>query len=387
MDWMSTISDATRLIVCQPNYRYQHAMLSDIVVGHGGLYVRFDGMDLDEDALLHQLELTLSGTIESVNDVQWLILDECDRADNEALNAFLMYLLDNYLNARIMIISRHVPTLVIEEESISRMTEFVPVDGQLMLHDVTQRDAPTMLEVHAFGQGRAYINGVPVAQWDGVLPRLLFFFLVDKGIITRDRIFDVFWPDMDVKEATNVFHVTKRKVNEILSIDLTAYSGGFYRISPNIELRYDVLQYTDLIQHAGIADDDDAIALLTKADQLYQGSYLQGMAGNWICDRRNELQQMQCDLLCDLANLKNKRGEWQQALGLYSRALMHNRTREDIVARLMSLYIQNGFVDDALHVYDDTVRILQAEVQLEPGRDLRELADMARNALVTEQAS
>lgn len=387
MDWMSTVDSTARLIVCQPNYRQRHHILAGVLAEAGGVYMRFDGESLATDALTEQLTPILADSISTPDELQWLVLDECDRADRAALNTFLLQLLDTYLNARFVIISRHVPTLVIDDEAIAAMTQFIPVDGQLMMHDVTQRSAPTLLEVHAFGQGRAFINGLPIEQWDGLLPRLLFFFLVDKGIITRDRIFSVFWPDMDVKEATNVFHVTKRKVNEILSIDLTVYSGGFYRISPEIELRYDVSQYTDLIQRAGIAEPSEAIVLLTKADQLYQGVYLQGMDAHWMRDRRDELQHMQCDLLCDLATLKHEAGEWKQALGLYARALMHNRTREDIVAKLMNLYIQHGFVCDALAVYDDTVQILHDEMQLEPGRDLRQLAESVRGHIPAEQAS
>ena len=36
---------------------------------------------------------------------------------------------------------------------------------------------------------------------------------------TRDDIFNTFWPSLSIKEATNVFHVTKRKVNEILGFE------------------------------------------------------------------------------------------------------------------------------------------------------------------------
>ena len=42
---------------------------------------------------------------------------------------------------------------------------------------------------------------------------------------TRADIFKEFWPGLPIKSATNVFHVTKRKIGERLGCDLTSYAG------------------------------------------------------------------------------------------------------------------------------------------------------------------
>ena len=41
-------------------------------------------------------------------------------------------------------------------------------------------------------------------------------------MVTRDEIFETFWPGLPTKEATNVFHVTKRKISERLGYELTS---------------------------------------------------------------------------------------------------------------------------------------------------------------------
>ena len=92
------------------------------------------------------------------------------------------------------------------------------------------------LEVYAFGRGHAVSNGREISSWDGALPRNLFFYFIDNPLVTRDQIFEIFWPKLSVRDATNVFHVTKRKITERISVyvddgrnyELTIYSTGFY---------------------------------------------------------------------------------------------------------------------------------------------------------------
>ncbi len=76
------------------------------------------------------------------------------------------------------------------------------------------------LEIYSLGRGYAFVNGREITNWDGALPRNLFFYFVDHALVTRDEIFATFWPNLSVKEATNVFHVTKRKISERISMQI-----------------------------------------------------------------------------------------------------------------------------------------------------------------------
>src|SRR5690606_15826942 len=96
-----------------------------------------------------------------------------------------------------------------------------------------EEPARPQLEVYSLGRGYALVNGQMITNWDGALPRNLFFYFMDHPLVTRDEIFATFWPNLSVKEATNVFHVTKRKISERISLkvgdgksyELTQYSG------------------------------------------------------------------------------------------------------------------------------------------------------------------
>src|SRR5262249_51927401 len=83
--------------------------------------------------------------------------------------------------------------------------------AQLVGDDWTGGEQPT-IDIHAFSHGNVLAEGVPVTDWNGPLVRNLFYYLVDHPMVTRAEIFETFWPELPVKEATNVFHVTKRKI-------------------------------------------------------------------------------------------------------------------------------------------------------------------------------
>ena len=189
------------------------------------------------------------------------------------------------------------PYTLLEDDQLRGHMQFVPVDEDLMLWDYARREAKpdseenaVLLEVRALGNGRVLKDGKSVDNWDGLLPRSLFFYLVDKGMTTRNDIFATFWPNLTVREATNVFHVTKRKINEVLGTDLTEYWSGFYHISPKIELSYDVVRFSELFQDSAVASVAGTVNLLRQSVALYRDDFLTSLEMDWVENRRRELR-------------------------------------------------------------------------------------------------
>jgi two-component SAPR family response regulator len=213
-----------------------------------------------------------------------------------------------------------------------------------------------------------------VDNWDGTLPRALFFYLIDRGMTTRSEIFDTFWPNLSVREATNVFHVTKRKISEMLGVDLTVYWSGFYHISSQIDLQYDVALFTEQLQQADVAVRDERERLLTRALSLYKGSFLTSLDMEWTERRRQELIQTYGESLIGLAKVVESTGKKREALGLYVRAVATNRQREDLARSIMQLYQGLGMYADALRTYEHLETELDRSLGVSPARSLQELA-------------
>lgn len=230
-----------------------------------------------------------------------------------------------------------------------------------------------VLEVYALGAGHALIDGQPITSWDGALPRNLFFFFVDRPLVTRDEVFATFWPDLSVKEATNVFHVTKRKISERLNHELTSYNSGFYIPSGQMKVHYDTTAFLEAIEQASTLDDAEAARRYRYAIDLYRGDFLTGLKMDWAVERRQALKASYAQALIALGRLNKKSGKAEEALGYFLRALHETPEREDIHREVMSLYAQLGRLGDAIAQYRRLEEELQSQLGISPARESREL--------------
>jgi DNA-binding SARP family transcriptional activator len=383
LEYLDHLDPGIRLVVINPNYDCQRLLVHHLIQESDALYLRFEGSNLSGLQLNSQIgsALAIQDVRANLGGTGNIVLDECDRAQPQALDAFLIDLAERAKNRRIFVFSRILPTYVLANDEWCQKTRFIPHDENLMFWDYAQhnRQEMTLLEVRALGKGRVLLNGIPVDEWDGVLPRSLFFYLVDKGMTTRNEIFETFWPGLSVREATNVFHVTKRKISEVLGIDLTSYWSGFYHISDKIQLSYDVVQFSQMIQDSGVASIEDATKLLRRAAGLYRDQFLTTMNGmDWVIRRRQELHQSYGEALVSLAKFLEKQGSKEEALGLFLRASTTNRRREDVVFSAMQIYRDLEMLEDALKVYGHLKSELAETLDVAPDKPLQELAETIR---------
>jgi DNA-binding SARP family transcriptional activator len=381
---LQAMDGTARIVVIHPNYAKQHLVLQTLLEHKSAVYVRFVGVNLSRQQLREQLEQALPSEKgqSSLGNVGWLVLDECDRANPDAFSTFLPELQAASSSIHIAVITRTVPECILTLAELRSSTHFLPNEPSLMLWDYAQRpNPPALLEVRSFGAGHVLLNGQNVDSWDGVLPRSLFFFLVDQGMTTRNQIFETFWPHLSTREATNVFHVTKRKISEVLGTDLTAYVSGFYRISPNIELSYDAALFTETIQSSAVLSSEEAVDLLRRAIALYKGPFLTSLPLEWVKSRRGELLQMYGEALVALAKTCEDAGDIHESLGLYLRAILTNRQREDLAANAMRLYHGLRMHNDALVIYERLCEELETKLHMQPAPFIQELAAAIRSDL------
>ncbi|NWF68907.1 MAG: hypothetical protein HXY40_07465 [Chloroflexi bacterium] len=364
-------------MILHPNYLNQHVLIEQLLQLAPVVYVRFTGSRLAHAQAETQLQAALVEQTgqNRLDTVHTLVLDECDRVLSSEFDVFLPQLAVSVGAARVFVITRRVPQCVISSETLRGQTRFLPTETGLLLWDYAQRPTTqVLLEVRAFGSGGVLLNGQPITNWDGVLPRALFFYLVDQGMATRNQIFETFWSKLNTHEATNVFHVTKRKVSEVLGTDLTTFQAGFYRISPNIELSYDAATFNEMAQRSAVLSPEEALLPLRQAVALYKGPFLTSITMDWVKARRQELLQTYGEALVSLAKLYEQGGKPHEALGLYLRAIMTNRQREDLAAAVMRLYRELQLRADALLVYERLRETLVNALNMQPAAFVQELA-------------
>jgi DNA-binding SARP family transcriptional activator len=373
---LASLSSQVRLIIFHPNFLQQHLLLPQFL--ENSVYVRFEGTP-DQAALERQFaeahETQTAGA--SLELLDYVVLDECDRVNESALLPFINSLLGRLTKGRVIVCSRVAPLGLMADDALRECTAFLPSSEPHMLWNYArhpQADEGRLLEVRALGEGRVQLDGQPIKEWDGVLPRSLFFYLIDRGMATRNDIFDTFWPNLNVREATNVFHVTKRKISEVLGVDLTVYWSGFYHISPRIHLSYDVSLFTQLINEASMATPEESVNPLRQAIALYRGDFLASLDMPWVVRRRHDLLQMCGEALISLARTTESMGSPEQALGLYLRASISNLQREDVAVNIMRLYRERQQYGDALRVYHRLENELRTSLNVAPAPAVQEMA-------------
>jgi two-component SAPR family response regulator len=312
-------------------------------------------------------------------------IDEFDRLPfDDSVAAFMRHLMAELPpNVQIAVNSRllaHQPwyEFVQKGEAVVLGTERRKDDLMFRLEE----QAKPQLETYAFGRGHVLVNGQPITNWDGALPRNLFFYFMDNPLVTRDQIFETFWPNLPVKEATNVFHVTKRKISERIglkieepgSYELTQYGSGFYTPSDKLVRHYDVHDFEAAVERALLTmDEREEILLLSRAIDLYRSPFLQGLEMRWMVARRDRLKTLYGQALVSLARIAKRRGEKEKALGLFVRALRETPEREDVHREVMGLYLGIGMVEDARRQYQTLVAYLKEAQNIEPSRETRDL--------------
>jgi DNA-binding SARP family transcriptional activator len=372
-----------RLVIAHPNCLQQHRLLNPFLSDKPAVYVRFEGQGLSRSQLQMQLNAALETQLDgqALGSVRRVALDECDRALRAEFDLFLNELLSHLgAQACVMLISRLAPGVIRNDDTLRRQTRFIPSDKALMLPDYAAQEQgkAALLEVRALGAGHVFLNGQIVDNWDGTLPRALFFYLVDRGMTTRGEIFETFWPNLSTREATNVFHVTKRKISEVLGIDLTVYWSGFYHISQQLDLIYDSALFAEKIQDSAVADAPEAEYLLASALEIYRGDFLTSLDMPWVHRRRQELVQTYGETLIGLAKIKENAGEQREALGYYLRAAVTNPQREDLARSIMTLYRGLHMPSDALKTYERLEDELMSKLGISPSKPLQELAEEIR---------
>ncbi len=314
-----------------------------------------------------------------------LYLDELDRVPHDAaFQQFITGLVESLESGTQLAVNSRLLTYDPWIEWVNRDEAVVLGTSNQRNHLIfnKERELKPQLEVYAFGRGHAVSNGREIQSWDGALPRNLFFYFIDNPLVTRDQIFEIFWPKLSVRDATNVFHVTKRKITERISMmvgdgesyELTSYSTGFYVPSDKIVRHYDVADFEQAMEGALLARDRATrLNLYSEAIDMYKAPFLFPLNLPWVTARRKQLQSTYAEALNGMARLKADEQAWEESVGFYVRALKESPQREDFHRGAMQMYINLGRNADAWQHYSLLEKQLKRTLGVKPSRETQAL--------------
>jgi DNA-binding SARP family transcriptional activator len=359
-------------------------MRADIDAHRRGFGEHLRGMSAEDTP--EQLAEALLADLNNLSPDALLYLDTSGELPTEAFSRFIRALAVAHSHNVHVVLSSHLlahapmRTLVQEESAVVLR----PFRHRQELLFTAESSLKPQLEVFAFGNGVALLDGKQIAHWDGVLPRLLFYYLVDHPYATRDDIFSAFWSRSSHKDATDIFHVTKHKVSEVLSryagspgeFEITNYTQGLYMPDENIWRHYDVHAFEGAVERASNVEDEREVELLLRrALDLYQAPYLDGTDADWVVQRRAELAARYGDALIRMARILSHRGRLDEACDSYERALVEHPGREDVHRAFIRVLLQQDRLDRAREQYRMIERYLDTHLRIKPSPETIALRD------------
>ncbi|MEL6405270.1 MAG: BTAD domain-containing putative transcriptional regulator [Chloroflexota bacterium] len=311
----------------------------------------------DVEGNMELLTTTFARELHELSDQPFaFVLDEYDRSDDaDDLHIFTEQLAS--------VLPEHAH-LVLNGRTLPRLpwVALIAKNQALMLRDdeliqrnfngVTESDSYD-LEVFALGPGTVKLNGEPINVWEGHLPRLLFFFALDKPVVTRSEICSAFWPDLATDQAVNVFHVTKRRLHKALGIDVLVHEDSHYRVNPDLNVYYDVLDFVETLMEGRDSETEEPFESWQKASKLYEGAFLMGHNDKWIVNRRQAFRAGYLEALTNMAEAWVGKDRKEIALKLYRQALDEDYSRQDIHRNIMQLYSELGRQSEAVAHYQE----------------------------------
>lgn len=240
------------------------------------------------------------------------------------------------------------------------------------------------LTLHLMGGFRITAGHEEVAELNHArLQELLAYLLLHRERpIARQHLAFLFWPDSTEKQArTNLRTLWHRLRRTLPDADrFLAADELTMQWRDDASFWLDVAEFeAHLKQARSAAGIDDQVLHLEQAIAHYGGDLLPGCYSDWLLAERDRLAQAFGNALEQVATLHESRRNYPQAIGHAQALLRHDPLHEPAYTQLMRLHALNDDRAAALHTFHTCTTILRRELDVEPGRQTRELYERLLN--------
>lgn len=247
-----------------------------------------------------------------------------------------------------------------------------------------------MLRLYLLGPFRMERDAqeVPASVWARPRDRALLKLLaLQRGhVVTRDRLIDLLWPQLDGAAAVDSLHVAVSRLRRVLDPERRRGTGApaIQRVDAGYMLAASASIWVDVEEFRRLAAQGrewqrraawvPAIGALRAAEALWRGELLEedGEAA-WVLDARHALRTVRLAALESLAGCLLERGVADEALAVAEHGLALDPAREAFHLLTMRAHVKAGRTAEALRAFARCRRILADELGAEPGPELREL--------------
>lgn len=248
------------------------------------------------------------------------------------------------------------------------------------------------LYVQFFGAFQLYYNQSKLPdQLSKKNKNLLAYFLYHQGkFLHREKLMDLFWPQVSPDAAKNSLHVAISQLRSYLRPFLgqgkiIKHQNEGYLFDPDCGVISDVQQFQANCQSGWEAMKtthmEVAIPYLNRASDLYQLEFLREfLYEDWCTREREALQEALLAILKRLALHYHQEGSYDKVIPLAERMLLIAPFLEDIHRLLIRCYLALNMRGRALNQYHKCSALLMSHFGVEPSQETQVLIAEVRTS-------
>jgi DNA-binding SARP family transcriptional activator len=205
------------------------------------------------------------------------------------------------------------------------------------------------------------------------LALLVYLCLAGRGgFVRRDTLLALFWPETDVERARAALNQSLYFLRRALGTEVLPARGGEEVGVDLTRLCCDALQFED-----AAASNDRARALELYAGELLPALFVEAPEfDQWLAGERVSIRNQALELALDLADDAGR--DTQEAASWFRRALEISPESERAALGLVRSLWHERARTSALEAFASFAERLEADYGLQPGVELRELAERVR---------
>jgi len=237
------------------------------------------------------------------------------------------------------------------------------------------------LRIYCFGRLRVYrpyeTEEILAKEWGSVKAKQILAYLVVKDTkkigVTRDKLVDAIWPEIDPQSLGNTFHVTLshlRKAIEKEKGEYLTFQAGVYRLNWEGKIWSDVGEFLSCLDNALRFQKEEKFHLVDseyqKAAELYSSNLLEDFYERWAEEAREEYREKYNAVFRRLAQSAWEKADYENCIRYLQSLLLADPTDEEAHRMIMLSYALLGSRTAAIRQFKVCEEGLKRYLDIEP---------------------
>ncbi len=239
-----------------------------------------------------------------------------------------------------------------------------------------RKASPAPLKLYLLGPFRLENEGGSVRLPTHKVESLLAYLFLHPEEHAREKLAALFWGDFTDKRARDSLRTALKILRNHGGPNFLLADRETVQINPGYPLWVDTREF-----------EKQVIDAPKSAIPLYRGDLLADFYGEWIFPEREHLRDLYLETLLRLAQDARMRGECAQTIELAKKVLARDAANEQAHQHLMFCYFALGNKAAALKQYEEYVRVLRAELDIEPSPETTALYHEIKESGLEQKSS